>query len=93
VAGDAGILRVELRAIRFADQVEVRRRAMCDIFSQVNQLRSGFASFLVPSDNTQIFIIANHFIPAFPTVGTPGVAVRFPVWTARIEITDAGIQN
>jgi hypothetical protein len=93
VAGDAGILRVELVAIRFADQVEIRRRTMADIFSQFNQLRSGFATFLVPSDNTQIFIIANHFIPQFPTVGTPGVVIRFPLWTARIEIADAGIQT
>jgi hypothetical protein len=93
VAGDAGILRVELRAVRFADQVEIRRRAMCDIFSQINQLRSGFASFLVPSDNTQIFIIANHFIPAFLTVGTPNVLIRFPAFTARMEIADAGLQT
>lgn len=93
VGGAAGILRVVLQAIRFSDQALLRQRTMLDLFSQVDQLRSGFATFLLPSDNAQVFIIAHHMIPDFPTVPTPGVTIRFPAWTARLEITDAGIQT
>jgi hypothetical protein len=93
VAGAAGILRCELRATRFADGAEVRRRVMCDIFSQVGQLRSGQGTFLLPSDNAQISIVFGHFDPQFPTVATPGAVMRFAAGHARIEITDAGILN
>lgn len=91
VAGTACNVRVDLRAVRFADQVEVRRRQMLDMFSQVSQLRSGQASFVIWSDNAHITINAHGFDSQFPTVPSNGFTWRTPAWCARIEIYDAGL--